>query len=73
MSHILIQVLRPKFGYLSQVLVLIEVDALTLPLKWEPSRGGDLFPHLYVKWKLSGLEKTWILSLDENDIPLIPI
>ena len=24
---------------------------LTLPLKWEPSRGGDLF-HLYVKWKL---------------------
>ena len=54
-------------------LVLIEVDALTLPLKWEPSRGGELFPHLYLEWKLSGLEKTWRLSLDENDIPLIPI
>ena len=31
-------------------LVLIEVDDLQLneqQLKWEPSRGGDLFPHLY--------------------------
>lgn len=30
-------------------LTLVAVDAATLgaPLKWEPSRGGDLFPHLY--------------------------
>lgn len=30
-------------------LVVIEVEADTLGdgLKWEPSRGGDLFPHLY--------------------------
>src|SRR5690554_5026379 len=30
-------------------LVVLEVDADTLgvPLKWEPSRGGELFPHLY--------------------------
>jgi uncharacterized protein (DUF952 family) len=30
-------------------LVLIAVDAgkLDAPLKWEPSRGGALFPHLY--------------------------
>jgi uncharacterized protein (DUF952 family) len=30
-------------------LVLIAVDAAVLAdaLRWEPSRGGDLFPHLY--------------------------
>ena len=30
-------------------LVLVAVDATVLgdALKWEPSRGGDLFPHLY--------------------------
>jgi uncharacterized protein (DUF952 family) len=29
------------------VLIAIEADALGDALKWEPSRGGDLFPHLY--------------------------
>lgn len=28
------------------VLLALEADALE-PLKWEPSRGGALFPHLY--------------------------
>jgi uncharacterized protein (DUF952 family) len=31
-------------------LVLVTVDGALLPetaLRWEPSRGGDLFPHLY--------------------------
>ncbi len=29
------------------VLVALEADALGDALRWEPSRGGDLFPHLY--------------------------
>ena len=29
------------------VLVAVEADDLGEALKWEPSRGGDLFPHLY--------------------------
>lgn len=29
------------------VLIAVEADALGDALKWEPSRGGDLFPHLY--------------------------
>jgi len=29
------------------VLVAINAQALGSALKWEPSRGGDLFPHLY--------------------------
>ncbi len=54
-------------------LVLIEVDAQVLPVKWEISRGGDLFPHLYENWNLNGCEKTWQLFLDDNNIPIIPI
>lgn len=29
------------------VLVALDADALGLDLRWEPSRGGALFPHLY--------------------------
>ena len=29
------------------VLVALEAEALGEALKWEPSRGGALFPHLY--------------------------
>ncbi|HXT01308.1 MAG TPA: DUF952 domain-containing protein [Elusimicrobiota bacterium] len=29
------------------LLLTVEVAALTAPLKWEVSRGGALFPHLY--------------------------
>jgi uncharacterized protein (DUF952 family) len=29
------------------VLAALEADALGEALKWEPSRGGALFPHLY--------------------------
>jgi uncharacterized protein (DUF952 family) len=30
-----------------QMLVAVDAGALDGALKWEPSRGGDLFPHLY--------------------------
>jgi uncharacterized protein (DUF952 family) len=29
------------------MLVAVDADALGAALKWEASRGGDLFPHLY--------------------------
>ena len=34
-------------GMKDLVLVAVEADDLGEALKWEPSRGGDLFPHLY--------------------------
>jgi uncharacterized protein (DUF952 family) len=39
-------------------LVLVAVDPALLdqPLKWEPSRGGDLFPHLYGPLLLSAVQ-----------------
>jgi uncharacterized protein (DUF952 family) len=34
-------------GQADLVVLEIEADDLGEALKWEPSRGGDLFPHLY--------------------------
>ncbi len=34
-------------GQAGLFLVSIDADALGEALRWEPSRGGDLFPHLY--------------------------
>jgi len=34
-------------GQTDLVLVAIEADSLGDALRWEPSRGGALFPHLY--------------------------
>jgi len=46
-------------------LVLAEVDPAHLgqPLKWETSRGGKLFPHLYAALPLSAVTRIWNLSL----------
>jgi uncharacterized protein (DUF952 family) len=43
------------------VLVAIEADALGSALKWEPSRGGDLFPHLYSTLPLTAVH--WVEPL----------
>ncbi len=34
-------------GAADLVLVAVEAAALGPPLRWEPARGGALFPHLY--------------------------
>jgi uncharacterized protein (DUF952 family) len=43
------------------VLVAVAAEALGDALKWEPSRGGQLFPHLYRDLRLSDV--VWDKSL----------
>jgi uncharacterized protein (DUF952 family) len=44
------------------LLVALSTDALErLDLRWEPSRGGDLFPHLYGDLPLSAV--VWVRPL----------
>lgn len=44
--------------------VLAEVDPARLeaPLKWEASRGGEPFPHLYGAMPLGAVVRTWVLA-----------
>ena len=43
------------------VLVAFEADKMGAALKWEPSRGGALFPHLYRELRMD--EVVWDKSL----------
>ena len=43
------------------VLVAIDAGALGDGLRWEPSRGGDLFPHLYGALRLDSVR--WVRPL----------
>jgi uncharacterized protein (DUF952 family) len=49
-------------------LVLLRVDAASLGdrLKWEPSRGGALFPHLYGDLDLQAVTQVDPLPLDPD-------
>ena len=53
-------------GLRDLVLIAVDADALGAALKWEPSRGGALFPHLYGAMPLAAIR--WAKSLpDESD------
>jgi uncharacterized protein (DUF952 family) len=54
-------------------LVLLRVDAASLgaALKWEPSRGGDLFPHLYGALDCRVVEAATTLPLSPDGVPEI--
>ncbi|UWP99277.1 DUF952 domain-containing protein [Aliiroseovarius crassostreae] len=48
------------------VLVAFDAEAMGDALKWEPSRGGDLFPHLYRDLALSEIQWQTSLPLGPN-------
>lgn len=60
-------------GQRNLVLIAIDSAALGAGLRWETSRGGDLFPHLYGVLGVSAARATHPLRLDENSIPVIPL
>ena len=49
--------------------LLVTVDATLLDITWEPSRGGDMFPHLYSALDLKHCIHVEALFLDENKVP----
>ena len=51
-------------------LVLVAVDTATLHIKWEPSRGGDLFPHLYADLPTDAAVSAIPMHLDEDGVPV---
>jgi uncharacterized protein (DUF952 family) len=55
-------------------LVLVELDAAALgnALRWERSRGGDLFPHLYAELPVTAAVSVRAITLDANGVPVVP-
>jgi uncharacterized protein (DUF952 family) len=54
------------------VLVAVDAAALATALKWEPSRGGDLFPHLYGALPLAAVRWTKALPLGGDGRHVFP-
>jgi len=42
-------------GAVDLMLIAVDADRLGAALRFEPSRGGDLFPHLYAPLQLSSV------------------
>ena len=50
-------------------LLLIAIDGDKIDLVWEPSRGGDLFPHLYADLNMDAVIGVIPMSPDNHGIP----
>jgi uncharacterized protein (DUF952 family) len=62
-------------GQTGLFLVAVDADALGDALKWEPSRGGELFPHLYSELDFGAVKEILELrarSDGSHDIPELP-
>lgn len=59
-------------GQSDLVLVAVDSTALGGALRWEPSRGGDLFPHLYAPLPLSALAWVKPLPIGEDSVHRFP-
>lgn len=56
---------RHRAGQCDLVLLAVDPDALGDALRWEPSRGGTLFPHLYAELSVAAVVAV-------HDLPLGP-
>jgi uncharacterized protein (DUF952 family) len=64
------ETLRRHFpGRRDLVLVAVDPDDLGARLRWEPSRGGDLFPHLYGELPVTLVRQVCPLEIDGEGHP----
>ena len=54
------------------VLLWVDVEPLAQALRWEASRGGALFPHLYGALPLYAVSRSAPLELDANGVHVLP-
>ncbi|MEH6632541.1 MAG: DUF952 domain-containing protein [Halopseudomonas aestusnigri] len=65
-EHVEVSAAKHRAG--QDYLTLLEVDTTLVgeELIWEPSRGGQLFPHLYGTLPISSITRTASLRLQED-------
>ena len=59
-------------GLGDQVLFQVPVAPFGEALKWEASRGGDLFPHLFATLPMSAVSNVARLDVPADGIALLP-
>ena len=63
---------KHRAGQDGLVLLSVAIDQLGHALKWEKSRGEDLFPHLYGHLLSSAVVHSEPLLLDESGVHVFP-
>ena len=51
---------------------LIQIDANTLDIVWEESRGGQLFPHLYSNLPMTKVVAVYDLPIGDDGVHILP-
>ncbi len=59
-------------GQADCVLVSFLAEQFESDLKWEKSRGGDKFPHVYADVRATQAESLWLLEQNDEGIPQVP-
>ena len=63
---------RHRMGQAGLVLLTVDPHTLGEALRWEPSRHGALFPHLYGTLPLSAVCSVCDVPLGADGVPLLP-
>ena len=63
---------RHRAGQAGLILLSVDPGSLCDALKWEPSRGGQLFPHLYGSLPVSAVRRADALDLDVDGFHQFP-
>ena len=63
---------RHRTGQAGLVLLAVDPRIPGEALRWEPSRHGALFPHLYGTLPLSAVVSVCDIPLDADGVPLLP-
>ncbi len=63
---------KHRTGQSGLMLLSVDPELLGDALKWEPSRGGELFPHLYGALPASAVLRVDPLDLDDGGVHLFP-
>jgi len=71
-AQIVASAARHRAGQDGLVLLSVGEQALPDTLKWEPSRGGDLFPHLYGSLPRSAVTAVDPLPLGPDGLHVFP-
>lgn len=71
-AQIRVSAARHRAGEAGLLLIEADADRLGEALKWEESRGGALFPHLYGPLPLTAVLRTAPLPLDEAGLHQFP-
>lgn len=71
-SQVVASVAKHRAGQDNLVILEVDAPALGSDLRWEPSRGGALFPHLYADLPLTAVTRFAALPLGRGGEHVFP-